>query len=154
MNVFRIARSEHNNLTGEGARLYGGRWNSPGTGAVYCSQYCSLAVLEFLVHFKFSLDPPETNILTISFPDDLPVSEIKISELPSDWNVYTFNPKLQKIGDKWLKGKETLLLKVPSVIIEQEYNYIINPSHKQIGRVKINNKTKFKIDARFASGNE
>ena len=149
MDIYRITRSKYSDLTGEGAKLFGGRWNSAGMSAVYCSQYRSLAVLELLVHFRFSLDPPEANILTISFADNLSVSEIKISELPSNWNSYTFNTKLQKIGDQWLRNKKTLLLKVPSVIIRQEYNYLINPEHKDISKVKIVKKEKFGIDERL-----
>jgi RES domain-containing protein len=151
MDIFRISRFEYSGLTGEGAKLFGGRWNSAGMSAIYCSGSRSLAMLEFLAHFKFSLDPPEADISTLSFPEDLSVSEIRVSGLPPDWNTYTFKPKLQKIGDGWLKKGRTLLLKVPSVIIQQEYNYIINPKHKDFPKIRVSGKEKFRIDNRLLS---
>jgi len=149
MDIFRITRFEHSVLTGEGARLFGGRWNSPGASVIYCSEHRSLAVLEFLVHFKFSLDPPEVNIMSISFPDDLSIYEKRISELPPNWNSYTFNTNLQKIGDEWMKKGTALLLKVPSVIIPQEHNYLINPLHNDFSKVRIRGKEKLIIDKRL-----
>jgi RES domain-containing protein len=126
-------------FTGEGARLAGGRWNERGTSLVYVSESLALSALETLVHLQKS----HTHLAFISFrievPDEVRVEEIPRSKLPASWRKEPPSKETMEIGTRWAKGRSTAVLKVPSVIIPQEYNYVLNPLHpefRKIGKVE------------------
>jgi RES domain-containing protein len=150
MNLYRVCKRRNADLSGIGAKITGGRWNSPGNAVVYCSENRSLAALEYLAHFTDLIIPDELVLLSVSVPSDSPIQEIKLNTLPGNWRAYPAPAQLMELGDDWLRRNESLLLKVPSVIIENEYNYLINPSHRDIRKVKIVKKEKFNIDRRLA----
>ncbi len=147
-SAWKLAKKNHANLSGEGARLYGGRWNTPGHSMVYMCQEASLTVLEVLVHLDLS---------TELIPNDYVLMQIDLSVIKGRRNQKvleegpTFNneKKSQAFGDKWIKEKRSLLLRVPSVIVPHSFNLLLNPEHvlaKQIPKPVI---TAFNLDSRL-----
>jgi RES domain-containing protein len=130
MVVFRIAKSEARarDLSGEGAARVGGRWNSPGTYAVYTAMNSSLATLELLVHVDESELPPNLFLLSIEIPDDAPVYEFPDDKLPADWRLPE-NLELKEIGDQLISEKQYLAIKIRSAVNPEEYNLLLNPAY-------------------------
>jgi RES domain-containing protein len=150
MLLYRLTTSKHSDdLTGTGSKLYGGRWNSVGNAIIYCSENRSLALLEYLVNIPFKNINFDLILLKISFPDSRRIEEINLKNLHQDWNLFPSPLELKKIGDEWTHKNNSLLLKVPSVIVPKEFNYLINPLHKEIKKVRIIEKEDIKIDKRL-----
>jgi RES domain-containing protein len=154
MRVYRITKSPYvHDLSGTGARIYGGRWNHKGISLIYTSESRALATVEYLVHAPISIVPTNISIVTIEIPDRIIPREISISDLPSNWRDYPATLELVDIGTNWALSNETLLLRVPSAVIEHEFNMLINPSHPEIKYVIISNIEKYKIDERLRREN-
>ncbi|MBP9097174.1 MAG: RES family NAD+ phosphorylase [Ferruginibacter sp.] len=153
MTIYRLASGEYKkDLSGNGSRLYGGRWNSVGMHAVYCTENISLAVLEILVNLKKFKQPADYHIVTITIPDHIKPAVIMGSRLKKGWkDDYTYS---QYIGDEFLRTQQSLFLKVPSAIVEPENNFIINPRHPDSGKVKITSTKIFEFDKRLQLTNE
>ena len=150
MIVYRIAKTRHiYDLTGAGARLYGGRWNHKGIGMIYTSENRSLASLEFLVHVHHAILPTDLSIAAIKIPDSIISKEISIPDLPDNWNKYPPPLKLADIGTRWALSNVTLLLRVPSVVVQHEFNILINPSHPDINNISISKVEQLKFDDRL-----
>lgn len=150
MEVYRISKSQHiNDLSGTGAKIYGARWNFKGTSIIYTSENRSLATVEFLVHVHFSITPANLSIATLSIPDKATLKEIDASDLPHNWKDYPPPLKLAEIGSGWAKSNETLLLRVPSSVVEKEYNILINPLHSEMKNVKISHVEPYTYDRRL-----
>ena len=148
MILYRIVKCSYaDDLSGTGARLYGGRWNSEGKAAVYLASSASLAVLEVLVHLPPLMIPEDYCLVEIEVPDS--VTEITIKDLPINWKDVSPPNSLKLIGDGFLQKQAHLLMKVPSSIVPMEYNYLLNPLHKDIKNVKIINKEPFNFDERL-----
>ena len=150
IRAWRIVKAKHaaNAFDGEGPRLRGGRWNSPGAAIVYASQSISLAVLETLVHFDRESPLPELVVISCHFSDRL-MSETDGSALPDHWRSYPAPPDLQQIGDEWVKSRRSAVLAVPSAIIESERNYLLNPQHSAFGSIEIGTPQPFAFDLRL-----
>lgn len=133
---------------GEGARLYGGRWNSPGTAAVYTSQSVSLAVLELLVHLHSSHLLTSYCLIPVDFSDSL-VEVVDPASLPSHWREFPASSALREIGDQWAAERRSVVLQVPSAIVPNENNQLILPSHRDFGQVTIGPPTPFQFDTRL-----
>ena len=137
MNVFRIAKDQYiRDLTGEGARKYGGRWNRKGTNVLYTAEHESLAVLEMLVHATMTLLPKDLKLLVLSIPPDVSSEKIYDGILSANWREYPAPPVLAKFGSEWVNSKKSLLLYVPSVIVPTEFNILINPYHQEFSQIK------------------
>lgn len=153
MFVYRISKTKYiNDLSGTGAKLYGGRWNEKGIPLVYTSSSISLAILESLVHFSFNMAPPDMSIATIYIPDNIFESSMDIKslgKLPNSWNENLPNPKTQQFIKKWINNKSSLILKVPSAINSREFNYLINPLHKDINLIILQDIVPFSFDKRL-----
>ena len=148
MYLYRITKSVYaDDLSGTGARLYGGRWNSIGKAVVYLAGSVSLAVLEVLVHLPPALIPKDFVIVTFDVPDD--VSNLDTSLLPADWSQYPEPISLRYYGDTFVIENKHLLLKVPSAVVPKENNYLLNPKHGKISKVKIINREPFDFDRRL-----
>lgn len=148
MLLYRLTRSVYaNDLSGTGARLYGGRWNSIGKSLLYMASSRSLAVLEVLVHLPASLLPEGYDIVTIEVPED--VQELPEENLPPNWREFPHPDILKSYGDHFFKQNKHLLLKVPSAIVAEEYNYLLNPAHPKMEKVKIKNRRPFTFDQRL-----
>ena len=149
MEVFRISKCKYiDDLTGFGAYMYGGRWNSEGQYMLYTSQTASLALLETLVHLPPHLAPDGFCILSLDIPDD-DIETIKPSILPKFWDQYPNSFTTQHLGDDFLNKKKKMVLKVPSAILESEFNFLINPLHKNFKKVKIKLNQPLRIDKRL-----
>ena len=130
---------------GEGAWLYGGRWNSAGTSVVYTSGSQALAALESLVH----LNPPvifKYLAIPIEFDDALVE---KVAALPADWTEEPPPPATKAIGDLWVKEARSAVLELPSVIILGEPNYLLNPAHPDFQKIIIGKPQPFSFDPRL-----
>lgn len=137
MKLYRIAKSAYiNDLSGTGARLYGGRWNEKGVPVIYASESRSLAALEFLVHLPITLAPRDLRICRFDIPEDVALTRMRKTKLPDDWKSYPAPAGTMAIGTKWASAGKTLLLLVPSVIVPDEYNILINPQHKDFHKIK------------------
>lgn len=133
---------------GEGARLYGGRWNSAGVPMVYASEHQSLAALEVRVH----IDRTRMGMLYKCFVfrfDERFMEVFPIAALPKDATQEPPPPSLQLLGDNWVKSGASVILAVPSVIIAKELNYLINPRHPDFAKLKIEKPTDFAFDRRL-----
>ena len=148
MLLYRIVRSAYADLSGNGARLYGGRWNSEGRAVVYFASSRSLAVLEALAHLSPTNMPDDFCMMIVESPDNS-VTALDIKTLPEHWQEYPEQNILKQIGNRFLAEKQYLLLKVPSAIVKEEYNYLLNPLHPAADKVKIVSKQPFSFDARL-----
>ena len=150
MNVYRIAREKFiRDLSGEGARLFGGRWNRRGTPMIYASEYRSLAALEVLVHTSAHQLPEDLMILTLSLPDEPSPRIVASDDLPDQWRKYPAPQHLAELGSIWAESKKSVLLKVPSAVMPQEWNLLLNPQHEGMSRVEIADITPFSFDGRL-----
>ncbi len=150
MLVYRISGQRFaNDLSGTCARLNGGRWNSVGLSLLYAASYRSLALLEILVHTTNNYVPDDLMLITIEIPDTILIKEILHEEISDELNRKKAQAQFQTIGDKWIKSQTSLILKVPSVIIPEEFNYLINPLHKDFHKVKIKETKLFRFDERL-----
>ena len=126
--VYRITKEQYaEDLSGTGARRFGGRWNSRGVPVAYASQHRSLCLLEFLVHLAPDLIPTNMCLVTIRIPHGVPVYDLTTTELPSGWRGYPYDDLTQQIGDSLLKSGQYGMIRVPSAIIAEERNCLINP---------------------------
>jgi RES domain-containing protein len=125
------------------------RWNSKDVKVIYTAGSRSLACLENVVH-RSALGLRESfRTISIEIPDNVEIEEIKVSDLHRNWREYSQYPYTQKIGDEWSKGALTAVLKVPSAIIPEEHNYLINPLHKDYNRIKYLGNEPFDFDERI-----
>ena len=138
MILYRIANCKYiNSLDGIGARLYGGRWNSKGHAMVYTASSRALAVLEVLVHLPPLLIPDNFCLAEIKIPESK-ILDIAINTLPANWKDISSPAELKQIGNQFLKNGQYLAMKVPSSVVEQEFNYLLNPAHPLISKIKVN----------------
>jgi RES domain-containing protein len=135
---------------GEGARLEGGRWTSPGLSAVYVAGSVALAALEMLVHVDSSILPANVRI-PCTFTEAL-VRRLDRSQLPSNWQSSPAPPELQQLGDRWLNAGASAILEVPSAVVEIESNYLLNPAHPDFRRIQIGEASPFEVDLRLLKG--
>ncbi len=150
IRLFRIARTARiNDLTGEGARLYGGRWSRKGDAALYTSESRALAAMEYLVHLPPVLAPPDLSMREFELPEDVSISDVPVTTLPPDWKTSPPLDTTMEIGSNWLQAKSSLLLKVPSVIVEHETNVLMNPYHPEFEKVRALPPQLFVFDARL-----
>jgi RES domain-containing protein len=151
MLVYRIATSTHvNDLSGEGARLHGGRWNHRGTAVIYTSETRSLATVELLVHVSLSFAPTDLKMATIEVPDEPAPEVVDVAALPPNWRGFPAPPELADLGTSWARSGRSLLLRVPSAVVEREHNILINPAHPDIARIALAGVEDFRLDRRLA----
>ena len=144
-----FARSAEDMLSGEGARLYGGRWNSPGHAAVYLADSLALAGMELLVHLG-SVDVLRTyRKMPVSISEDL-VMHIDAAELPPGWAT---DPRTETraIGDRWLSSQLSVALQVPSAVVPTESNFLINPNHPNFDALRLGPISDSRFDPRLAT---
>ena len=144
-----FARSAEDMLSGEGARLYGGRWNSPGHAAVYLADSLALAGMELLVHLE-SVDVLRTyRKMPVSIPEDL-VMHIDAAALPPSWETGP-RTETRAIGDRWFSSQLSVALQVPSAVVPTESNFVINPNHPNFDALRVGPISDFRFDPRLAT---
>ena len=148
MRVWRIARGRFPVLDGEGSRRIGGRWNSPRVPLVYTSGSRSLAVLEARVGIDPANVPADLRLFEIDVPDEAPLEVLDPRLLDADWQ----RPRsagCQLLGDEWAASLRTLVLAVPSAVVPDERNYLINPRHPAITAARVVRSLPFEFDPRL-----
>lgn len=150
MIVYRICNAKYSNdLSGTGAKLMGARWNSKGIAVLYTSQHISLSVLEMLVNTNFKDYKIALDLLYINIPEHIKVLTVEAKSLKDNWMSdfeYT-----RYIVDEILTQKQTAVIKVPSAVINEEYNYLINPMHNDFKKIKLLKIKSFLPDQRLFS---
>ena len=138
--IWRICKKQHvkGAFTGEGARLYGGRWNHKGSAVVYCASSLALAALEVFVH----VDPSE-------LPDKVKVERISPNKLPKTWRASIGPDVLKDIGTTWSQRGQTVALFVPSAIVPEEENVLLDPTHPDFAKIKLGLPRPFAFDPRM-----
>lgn len=150
MFLYRISRRAHiKDLSGSGARRYGGRWNHRGVPLVYTSESRSLATVEFLVHVSLPNAPGDLSMATLEVPENIAPKELNPSSLPKNWRDSPAPVELADLGTQWARSNTSLLLRVPSAVVEYEYNILINPLHQDVPRVKLVKVVPYKLDERL-----
>ncbi|WP_264530709.1 RES family NAD+ phosphorylase [Flavobacterium sp. N502540] len=153
MKVFRIEREKYlsSTLAGIGASMSEGfRWNSLNTRMVYTAESRALATLEVSVHLDLSEDLPlDRFYVEIEIPDEITIQEVRLEDLPEDWNSKPPILITQTIGDDFIDYNEAAILKVPSCIVPQEFNYLINPAHPDSKKIKVVSTNRMNFDSRF-----
>jgi len=149
LEAWRLVKAEHAAaaFSGEGAAKTGGRWNSRGVAVVYASATRSLAALETLVH----LNPPmkfRYQLIRADFNETL-VEWLNLAALPADWNLEPPPRITRMLGDNWVRASRSAVLAVPSVIMPEETNYVLNPAHPDFGQIAIGKPAKFAFDPRL-----
>lgn len=132
-------------------RRYGGRWNRPGTPIVYTSGTLSLAVLEFLVRVDSDLLPDSLVSVKAIIPESVVIQTIHPSDLPSNWKDKIIPAAVQDLGTAWANAATSAVLKVPSVVIEHEWNYVLNPRHSDFKKIRWESAVPFSFDPRLLS---
>jgi RES domain-containing protein len=149
MIVFRLSKSKYSDdLSGKGAEKTGARWNNKGTPMLYTSASRALCTAEIAVHTPLGNIPSDYNIITLEIPDDS-VLDINSSTLPLDWKTFPHPDSTQKTGNKFITDGKYLVMKVPSTVVQGEYNFVLNPNHKDFHKVKILNIEPFTFDERL-----
>jgi RES domain-containing protein len=150
MTVYRFSKEQFRlDLSGKGAELYGGRWNSKGVAMLYTSQSRALAFAEIAIHLPIGIVPDNYFLIAINIPDAISMEKLDAMDLPTDWRSNPHSNSTQQIGDKFLSEGNSLVLQVPSAIVPGDFNFLLNPSHRQMGKVEISNVEPFEFDSRF-----
>lgn len=148
MRCYRIVQPRHAAaaLSGEGARLYGGRWNLPGWRCVYAAESRALAVLELLVHLTGRSRGLTYRLLTLEMPETVVATP---TSFPAGWEASPAGGPSQAFGTEWLRGGKCSALRVPSVLIPEESNVLLNPDAAGFGEVRVISERDFQLDLRL-----
>jgi len=150
MIVFRLSKLKYaDDLSGKGAEKIGRRWNSKGTAMVYTSESRALCTAEIAVHTPLGNLPVDYQLISIEIPDDIVFRELVLNELPVGWHSIPHAHATQEIGDKFVADGKYAVLKVPSVVVQDEFNYLINPNHNESLRIRILSVEPFNFDERL-----
>ncbi|MBX6742832.1 MAG: RES family NAD+ phosphorylase [Acetobacteraceae bacterium] len=139
MQAWRVGRAAYTDLSGEGARRHGGRWNSPGLPVVYMAEHPALAVLEVRVHLDL---PPDL------LPDDYALMRVDLPDEPPE-EVAAMPPDPREAGDDWLRSGRTAVLRVPSAIVPTATNLLLNPRHPRAAEAQVSLTRPFQFDVRL-----
>ena len=154
MIVYRITKKEHSALDGMGGLYGSGRWHKKGNLVIYTSEHASLAAWEKIVHVtSFENLPKNLLLVKIEIPDGIEILSIPQKILANGWDCFPFILDTMDYGTSFLRKKEHLAIKVPSVIIHDEYNIILNPLHPDIRNCKIISSLPFVFDKRVSKEN-
>ena len=150
LRAWRIVKRKHSKdaFSREGARQFGGRWNSPGVAMVYTAEHVSLAVLEILVHVEHTGLLAKYLLFQVDFEDSL-VETLELSALPRNWRSYPAPLSLRATGDQWVADGRSPVFSVPSAVVPLERLFLLNPQHPDFPRIKVGKPQSFSFDARL-----
>lgn len=148
--VWRIVSAQYQEsaFTGDGAKTYGGRWNSKGVPIIYTADSLALASIEILVNLPSVKLLDNYLRIPVHFKENL-VQVLPFTDLPLDWNSRPVSQSTQILGDKWFKEQRSAVLKVPSVVVPEEYIYLLNPAHPDFARIEIGTPVAYHFDSRL-----
>lgn len=151
MRVWRICNAiwAATAFDGQGASAYGGRWNSVGTSVVYTSSSLALAAIESLVHLGVKSIPKPQVAIPADIPEGLIIDQVEPDNLPSNWKDDPPPAALAAIGDQWVSTGKSSVLKVPSAVITEEWNYLLNREHLDFTQIVIGTARPFQFDSRL-----
>ena len=150
MIVFRLSKSKYSkDLSGAGAEKTGGRWNSKGKALIYTSASRALCVTEIAVHTPLGIVPKDYELISLELPDASGILEIKTADLPHNWKSFPHPNSTQAFGDSFITSGKHLVLKVPSAVVQGDFNYLINPRHPDSPKVKVISIEPFQFDERL-----
>ena len=149
---WRIAKEKHarSAFSGEGARIFEGRWNSAGTRMVYCSEHLSLAALEILVHTQPVTIRDKFRAFRVTWDEGI-MKGIDLKKLAKGWDAQPPGLVSKKMGDEWICAGSSAVLAVPSVIVPRERTFLLNPRHRDFSKIKIKDTGRFILDPRLRS---
>lgn len=150
MKTYRLTKAQYqDDLTGKGAELSGGRWNSKGTPIIYMASSIALSTAEIVVHVPLGIIPKNYVCTTFEVPNEMEILNLSPEALPNDWRSIPHSNSTQIIGDQFIKNAEGLILKVPSAVVPGDFNYLINPFHPDVIKLEILQKTPYNFDDRL-----
>jgi RES domain-containing protein len=143
-----MARYQKKAFSGDGARLFGGRWNSKGVAVIYTAGSLALASIEIIVN----LPSPKLLEAFVRIPTRFKpalVEHLTPADLPRDWQNRPISPSTKAIGDRWVAEQRSAVLKVPSVVVPEEFNYLLNPAHPDFDKIEIGQPVVYHFDPRL-----
>ncbi len=148
MRVWRLCRAIHaaETFSGEGARRFGGRWNSHGVPMVYTSTSLALAAIELFVHLEPNQQPSDLVAISAALPAGEPAQRLTPDRLPPNWWTDEFEP-LRAVGNHWIREARSLAIEVPSAALRMEWNVLLNPLHPALTQLQIDTPQPFQFDA-------
>jgi RES domain-containing protein len=151
MRVWRIslARYADDAFSGRGGLRYGARWHAAGTQIVYTSESLALAALEFFVNWNRRDAPEPLVAIAAEIPGTVRIRHVDVADLPTNWRSHPVPGSTQRIGSEWAASGKSAVLSVPSVVVPQERNYLLNPAHGDFKRIKIAKAERFSFDGRM-----
>ncbi|PWB61773.1 MAG: hypothetical protein C3F14_11185 [Deltaproteobacteria bacterium] len=149
--AWRICKARHADTAfdGEGARREGGRWNPRGVPVVYSAASLALAALEQFVHISKAAAGISFLSFKVEIPAEVNVSELDIGALPPNWRAEPVPDETMAVGDAWIKARTSSVLRVPSVVIPEEFDYVLNPLHPEFRKIRIQSPKSFSFDPRM-----
>ncbi|NND07925.1 MAG: RES family NAD+ phosphorylase [Saprospiraceae bacterium] len=140
---------DKDDMSGKGAELAGGRWNSIGQAMFYTAENRALCTAEIAVHTPLGIVPKNYYLISIEIPQDTDMLEIDVKDLPKNWKTFPHSPITKKVCDQFIAQNNFLIMKVPSAVIHGAYNCLINPTHKNFKKVNIVGSEPFAFDKRL-----
>lgn len=151
IDAWRLVKTSHQQdaFTGEGARLFGGRWNRPGTAMIYVSGSLALAAMEIFVHIRSTSLHLKFIYFSVTIPDKVSLTKIDFNTLPPNWREEPPPSATKDIGTQWVQNAQSAVLQIPSAIVPEEMNYLLNPLHSDFNKIKISEPKPFHFDSRM-----
>jgi len=150
MMLYRLSKGRFaRDLSGKGAELAGGRWNSKGVAMLYTAESIALCTVEVAVYMPLGIVPSDYHLVHIHVPDSIFVAELKEEALAEGWQSFPHPHTTQTVGDAFVSAGEHLVLKVPSAAVQGTYNFLINPHHQDFGQIRIVKIEPFAFDERL-----
>ncbi len=152
LTVFRLGKHVYRDqlFSGQGGLYASGRWTPRGRPVVYTSASISLAVLEYTVNYRRRGWVPATVLGRAVIPESVRVESVSLEKLPANWFAASPPRQLQVLGGEWLERGETSVLKVPSAIVTEEWNFLLNPLHPDFRKLRMSTPKRFNFDQRVA----
>jgi len=151
LTAWRIVEARYKNkaFSGDGARLFGGRWNSKGLAVIYTAGSLALASIEMMVNLPSPKLLEAFVRIPVYFDEEL-VESLPPDKYPRNWQHRPISPETKAIGDRWIKQLRSPVLRVPSVVVPEEFNYLINPAHTDFAKIEIGRPVVYHFDPRLA----
>ncbi len=150
MIVFRLTRKKYLNvLSGVGSSIAGGRFNSKGIEIIYCTDSRALAMAEVAVYLSVGAMPTDYLMSEIEIPKSVKIEKLDVKDLPISWDKYPHLKSTQKLGDRFIYSKRACVFRVPSAVVQGDFNYLINQNHPDFKKIKVVGSVNFPFDVRL-----